>query len=86
MKDKDKKKTKFRKIKFGSRKFLRANSLSAISVSFENYADEDWGSRPDVYFVMNSGQGQEICLYELKDIKKLSAMLSAFVTQVEAVK
>ena len=85
MKDK-KKNIKFRKIKFGSRKFLHSTGLSAMACSFENYAEEDWNVGPDVYFSMSNGQGQEVTLFELKDIKKLSAMLSAFVTQVEAVK
>ena len=86
MKDKGKKKTKFRKIKFGSRKFLQTTGLGSIVCSFENYAEEDWTVGPDVYFSINNGIGQEISLYNFKDIKKVSVMLSAFVTQVEAVK
>ena len=86
MKDNKKKKIKFRKIKFGSRKFLHSTGLTAMACSFENYAEEDWNPGPDIYFSMSNGQSQEVTLYDFKDIKKVSAMLSAFVTQVEAVK
>ena len=86
MKDKDKKKTKFRKIKFGSRKFLRSSGLGAMSYSFENYELDDWGSGPDMYFSISNGVNQEVTLFEFKDIKKVSLMLNAFITKVEAVK
>ena len=65
---------------------MRSSGLASLACSFENYAKEDWEPGPDIYFSISNGVDQEVTLYEFKDIKKLSLMLNAFVTKVEAVK